>query len=231
MMTKAEKSHFLELVETDKFRAVIQELTDFLPEGHPDRNRILQLGKRERELSDRMEMGTLSKEDIGRVQSRIKGGLRDSVHEIERRPEASTETDVKEEKEVFKLDLSPEPEKIEKEITKGFFGEVAYTGSPTQKEQNITLHKSYGSAYHICREAIRKAGMQMEKGDRDGGRLEASIPGTGTGSFGEKILIWVMPVDGGTTKIHVVVDSQLPTQVFDFGRNKLKLGILCSYIR
>jgi hypothetical protein len=122
-------------------------------------------------------------------------------------------------------------EKKEEEITKGFFGEVDYTGSPSKKDQTIILLKSYGAAYHTCREAIRQAGMQMESGDRDGGRLEASIPGTGTGSFGEKILIWVTPMEGGKTKVYVVVDSQLPTQVFDFGRNKLKLGILCSYIR
>ncbi|SEP56600.1 hypothetical protein [Neolewinella agarilytica] len=230
-MTKDEKSHFLSLIEADDYRAVIDELTAFLPEGHPDRKRIVQLGKRERELSDRIEMGTLSKEDIGRVQNRIKGGLRDSVHEIERRPAIVEEEAPKEEKEVFKLDLSPEPEKKEEEITKGFFGEVEYTGSPSMKDQTIILHKSYGAAYHTCREAIRQAGMQMESGDRDGGRLKASIPGTGTGSFGEKILIWVTPMEGGKTKVYVVVDSQLPTQVFDFGRNKLKLGILCSYIR
>ncbi len=230
-MTKAEKKHFLALIEADDFRSAITELTDFLPVGHPDRNRIIQLGKRERELNDRMEMGTLSKEDIGRVQNRIKGGLRDSVHEIGRRPATEEEAVPKEKKEVFKLDLSPEPEKKEEEITKGFFGEVDYTGSPSKKDQTIILLKSYGAAYHTCREAIRQAGMQMESGDRDGGRLEASIPGTGTGSFGEKILIWVTPMEGGKTKVYVVVDSQLPTQVFDFGRNKLKLGILCSYIR
>jgi len=230
-MTKYEKSHFLSLIDADDFRTAINELTTFLPEGHPDRKRIIQLGKRERELSDRMEMGTLSKEDIGRVQNRIKGGLRDSVREIDQRPARIEEDAPKAEKETFKLDLSPEPEKKKEELTRGFLGKVEYKGSPSMKDKTITLLKSYGAAYHICREAIRQAGMQMESGDRDGGRLEASIPGTGTGGFGEKILIWVTPLEGGKTKVYVVVDSQLPTQVFDFGRNKLKLGILCSFIR
>jgi hypothetical protein len=233
-MDKAAKRYYLALIAAEQTGEAIEQLLEALPAAHPDVARIRQLEKRRRELQERIDLGTLNNEDIARVRARINGGLRDLVRELKPMPTVAESAGDSEEEPAFQLQLH-ETEKDTAPTTdwraKGFFGELAYTGSPTKKEQTVDLRKGYGAAYHTAREAIRKAGMSMVRGDRDGGTLEAEIKATGAGGYGEKILFWLTPTDAATTRIHVVVDSQLPTLAFDFGRHKTKLGILVSYLR
>ncbi len=234
-MTKTEKRALLDLIAAEQLSEVMIKVQEKITTAHPDHARITNLSRRFRELEERMEMGTLSKEDVSRLRSRIGGGLKDIIQEFRPLADLKTEAGEKEaERPTFKLALTEDPsapDQVASVLNLGFFGEINCVGSPTKQETTLTLRKSYGASYHTCREAIRQAGMQMEKGDRDGGLLEASIAGTGVGSYGERILLWVTPLDAATTRVHVVVDSQLPTLAFDFGRNKQKLGILVSYLR
>jgi hypothetical protein len=232
-MNKSEKRQYLSLIAAEQLAETIDKLKKMMAPDHPDLRRVTQLEKRLRELQERVDLGTLNKEDVSRVRSRISGGLGDIVREYKPMPSAEELAAAKQDKPVFKLNLPEEKkEKIEVDLKAiGYHGELDYAGSRTKKEQTINLHKAYGAAFHITREAVKKAGMEMVSGDRDGGRIEAAISATGAGGYGEKILFWLTPIDGGTTRVHVVVDSQLPTLAFDFGRNKTKLGVLVSYIR
>lgn len=232
-MNKSEKRNYLSLIAAEQLTETIDQLKAAIAPDHPDITRITQLEKRLRELGERIDLGTLNKEDISRIRSRIAGGLSDIVREYKSEPSVKEQVPGKQKNSVFKLDL-PEEKKskpTEDIMAIGYFGELDYAGSPTKKEQTVNLRKAYGAAYHTAREAVKKAGMEMISGDRDGGQIEAAISATGAGGHGEKILFWLTPVDGATTRIHVVVDSQLPTLAFDFGRNKTKLGILVSFLR
>lgn len=232
-MHKSEKRQYLSLIAAEKLAETIDKLKEMMAPNHTDLRRVTQLEKRLRELQERVDLGTLNKEDISRIRSRISGGLGDIVREYKPMPTAEEIAAEKKDKPVFKLDLPKEEvKKAEVDLMAiGYHGELDYGGSPTKKEQTVNLRKAYGAAFHIAREAVKKAGMEMISGDRDGGRIEAVISATGAGGYGEKILMWLTPMGGGTTRIHVVVDSQLPTLAFDFGRNKTKLGILVSHIR
>ncbi|TXF91669.1 hypothetical protein FUA23_00355 [Neolewinella aurantiaca] len=232
-MNKSEKRRYLSLIAAEQIDETIDQLKAAIAPDHPEYKRVVQLEKRFRELGERIDLGTLNAEDVSRIRSRISGGLGDIVREYEPKTAAAAPTESKTDKPVFKLDL-PEEKKEKPKLdlkTIGYHGELDYAGSPTKKEQTVNLLKAYGAAYHTAREAVKKAGMEMVSGDRDGGRIEAAIAPTGTGGYGEKILMWLTPLDGSTTRVHVVVDSQLPTLAFDFGRNKTKLGILVSYLR
>lgn len=233
-MTKDDKRALLQLISNERYDDAFDGLLEQLPDDHPATLRTQQLRRRHREFRDRVEMGTLSPQDIARTERRISGGLQDIIREYDPAAEARAAKASSKERD-FVLDLSdddkpapPEPT-VDPEL--GFFGEVEYQGSPTAQSATVTLAKSYGAAYHLCREAVRHAGMDMETGDRAGGRLIAKMAPTGTGSYGEKCLFWVMPVNGRETKVHVVVDSQLPTLSFDFGRHKTKLGQVASFLR
>ena len=232
-MDKTAKQALLRLISNEQLGPAIESLLDQLPDGHPARLRTQQLRRRYAQHQEHVEMGTLNEQDVVRSVRRIAGGLRDVIREYDPEAEARAARAASKERD-FVLDLSedkpPEPEPtVDPEL--GFFGEPDFKGSPTAQSATITLAKSYGASYHLCREAVRHAGMQMESGDRAGGRLEASMAPTGTGSYGEKALFWVMPVNGRETKVHVVVDSQLPTLTFDFGRHKTKLGQVASFLR
>lgn len=233
-MDKALKRQLLAKIATEQYPETIAELLDFMPTEHPAHSRVSQLARRYRELQERIDLGTLSKDDVARVASRIGGGLRDVVQEYRPLAELTGEASASEES-TFKLELA-ETEAATAPVgddwkAKGFFGVIDYGGSPTKQGRTLEVHKSYGATYHTAREAIRKAGMEMVKGDRDGGTLTAELAPSGGGGYGEKILLWVTPLAPGKTQVHVVVDSQLPTLAIDFGRNKTKLGILCSYLR
>lgn len=233
-MEKAAKRHYLALIAAEQIGDTIEQLLDVLPPVHPDVPRIRQLEKRRRELQERIDLGTLNQEDVTRVRSRISGGLRDIVRELKPLPAAPESTAAPTSEPAFQLSL-PDSQIASTPASdwraKGFFADLAYAGSPTAQARTLDLQKGYGAAYHTAREAIKKAGMAMVRGDRDGGTLEAEIQATGAGGYGEKIHLWLTPISAATTRIHVVVDSQLPTLAFDFGRHKTKLGILLSYLR
>jgi len=91
--------------------------------------------------------------------------------------------------------------------------------------------KSYGASYHIAVQAIRKCGMNMEKGDRAGGRIHATATGNTMSRFGEVIYLWITPLERARTRIHVVVDSANPETVFDLGRHQQKLTALLHQLR
>jgi hypothetical protein len=230
-MTKPEKRILLHLIAEEQLTEMIEQLKGMVPEAHPDLQRINQLASRLRELEERIDMGTLSNEDIGRVRSRISGGLRDVVQEL--KPMAELNEEVEKDKPTFKLDLAPAAKAAPAEPLEimGFKGEVVYKGSPSKKERSIELVKGYGAAYHILLQGIKKAGMTMEKGDRAGGRMTASTAGISSNSFGEIIEVWLKPENKGRTWVHVVVDSASPATTFDFGRHDSKLNLLFSYLR
>ena len=93
------------------------------------------------------------------------------------------------------------------------------------------LTKSYGAAFHASVQAIRKCGMEMIRGDRAGGTIEATTPGNTVSRFGEVIFLWLTPEPGGKTKVHLIVDSANPDTVFDLGRNQHKLQALTHQLR
>ncbi|WP_020568020.1 hypothetical protein [Neolewinella persica] len=230
-MTKPEKRVLLNLIAEDQLNETITQLIAAVPEQHPDLKRINQLAIRLREMEERIDMGTLSNEDIGRVRSRIAGGLKDVIQEL--KPMAKHEKSTDDDKPVFKLNLTTteeDPSSAPKVIL-GFDGDIQYKGSPSKKERSIELVKGYGAAYHQVLQGIKKAGMTMEKADRAGGRLSASMPGTSSNKFGEVVEVWLKPERNGRTWVHVVVDSALPTTAFDFGRHESKLNLLFSYLR
>jgi hypothetical protein len=228
-MNKSEKQNLLSLISAENLPEAIAELKKLVAPDHPDLSRVTQLEKRLRELSERIDLGTLNKEDIARIRSRITGGLRDVVQEY--KPQVKTEAVSKEAKSTFKLELRPEEEEKPKpQEEMGFRGELEYVGSPSKKERNIELLKTYGAAFHQVTQALKKAGMTMEKADRSGGRISATLPPTSSGKFGEVIEVWVKPTVRGRTKVHVVVDSASPTTMMDFGRHASKLNLLFSYL-
>jgi hypothetical protein len=230
-MTKSEKRHFLALIAEEQLNEAIEQLKARVPEQHPDLKRINQLANRLRELEERIDMGTLSNEDVGRVRSRISGGLRDVIQEL--KPMSEHHLVAEKDKPVFKLNLNPEGDESPAApvVIMGFDGEVKYEGSPSKKERSIELVKGYGAAYHQLLQGIKKAGMTMEKADRAGGRMTATMPGTSSSKFGEIVEVWLKPERNGRTWVHVVVDSASPTTTFDFGRHDSKLNLLFSYLR
>lgn len=234
-MTKAERTAYRQQIDAGELSAALDSLLDRVAQDHPDRNRLEQLGKRLQELNERTALGTLNPDDIARVRQRIAGGLRDVVQDYKTLAEHRAAPPTEASAPSFTLDLTetepPAPAAAPDWNERGYFGELDYAGSPTKQERTVVLHKSYGAAYHTAREAVRKAGFEMVRGDRDHGTLEAALAPTGTGGYGEKILLFVTPVAPGTTRVHAVVDSQLPTLAFDFGRHKTKLGVLASHLR
>lgn len=232
-MDKQLKSELLDLLQQKDLSAVTVQLLEFLPEQHPAWGRTQQLEKRLRELEERSAMGTLSPEDIDRVQARISGGLREIV--LDYKPyTAPAPAPPKPSEKSFSLNLDPEPRAEAPEAAPellGFQGEVAYSGSPSSKEEVIVLQKSYGASYHIAVQAIRKCGMDMVSGDRAGGKIHATAKGNSMARFGENIYLWVTTLERARTRIHVVVDSANVETVFDFGRHQQKLSALLHQIR
>lgn len=228
-MNKTEKRNLLSLISAEKLAETIDQLKEIIPPGHPALSRISQLEKRLRELGERIDLGTLNKEDISRIRSRISGGLRDIVQEY--KPQSKPATATTQPAETFKLSLaSPEETTPEPQEEMGFWGEMDYKGSPSKKERSIELLKTYGAAFHHVTQALKKAGMTMEKADRASGRLSASLPPTSSAKFGEVIEVWIKPTVRGRTWIYVVVDSASPTTMMDFGRHASKLNLLFSYL-
>ena len=229
-MNKSEKRHLLSLIASEELTDAIDQLKQLVVPDHPDLKRIGQLEKRLRELGERTDLGTLNKEDISRIRSRISGGLRDVVQD--HKPHVKAEAPQKAAPiKTFRLDSLPKEAPAAKATEEmGFSGEVNYKGSPSKKERSIELVKAYGAAYHQVTQALKKAGMTMDRADRAGGRLTASIPPTSSGKFGEIIEVWIKPTVRGRTWVHVVVDSASPTTLMDFGRHASKLNLLFSYL-
>lgn len=232
-MNKALKTTLLDLLSRKELAPAVEQLLAFLPEDHSSVRRTRQLEKRLRELEGRMEMGTLSPEDIDRVQARIGGGLREIILDYKPDPAPASAPTKDQPQESFTLNLQPEalPEKEAPVAEIGFFGTVEYAGSPSKKEETITLSKSYGASYHIAVQAIRKSGMEMVSGDRAGGRIYATSAGNSMARLGEIIHLWITPLDRARTRIHVVVDSADPGMAFDLGRHKQKLTGLLHQLR
>lgn len=228
-MEKSEKRQLLDLLAAEHIQETVDLLKEKIPASHPDLGRTTQLEKRLRELNERIDLGTLNKDDVARISARITGGLRDIIQEHQPRAEAPAE-EPKLEK-TFKLELEPTEAAVpEPPEEMGFRGEIEYAGSPSKKERSIELVKTYGAAYHQVTQAIKKAGMTMEKADRAGGRISASLPPTSSGKFGEIIEVWIKPTVRGRTWVYVVVDSASPTTLMDFGRHASKLNLLFSYL-
>ncbi len=230
-MDKELKGSLLSLLEEQAIAETIAALDQAIAERHPAKRRTTQLAKRFKELTGRKEQGTLSPADIDRVNRRITGGLREIILDYKAMPvveEKQSEPQVS-----FTLDLAKEqPEKEAADAgPTGFKGAPEYQGSPSKKSETLTLNKSYGAAFHVSVQAIRKCGMEMIKGDRAKGTIEATAPGNTVARFGEIIFLWLTALPGGKTKVFVVVDSANPETVFDLGRNQQKLQALTHQIR
>jgi hypothetical protein len=227
-MKKPEKRQYLDQIAAEQLPEVVEQLLGAIPAPHPAYKRVSDLAGRLRELNERIAMGTLSKEDVGRVRARIGGGLRDVVQEYKPMP---VEADKEVKQETFQLNLKPvETAPVSPTEDMGFRGEVVYQGSPSKKTRSIELVKGYGAAFHQVTQAIRKAGMTMESADRAGGRLSASLSPTSSAKFGEVVEVWVKPSKNGRTWVEVVVDSASPTTMMDFGRHASKLNLIFSYL-
>jgi hypothetical protein len=138
-MNKSEKRNYLSLIAAEQLTEAIDQLKAAIAPNHPDISRITQLEKRLRELGERIDLGTLNKEDISRIRSRIAGGLSDIVREYKPKPSVKEQVPGKQKNSVFKLDL-PEEKKskpTEDIMAIGYFGELDYAGSPTKKEQTV----------------------------------------------------------------------------------------------
>lgn len=114
---------------------------------------------------------------------------------------------------------------------KGFFGVVDYTGSPSAKEGTLNVAKSYGATFHRCLQALKSLNVNVEKSDRDGGRISGATAGNSHAKFGECVLLWLSPQPRGNTFVTVIVDSNLKTTVFDLGRHQALLDKLSHKIQ
>lgn len=232
-MSPTLKKDTLAFLVNDQLSEAIDLLQAELTEYPRDLRRVANLQKRLREMEGRVEQGTLAKEEVKRLRERIGGGLRDIVLNLAKEPpNPAPETKPAESSTfVFKAREKEVKEEPVAAPNLGFFGDVVYKGSPSKKEASLTLHKSYGASFHTAVQAIRNCGMEMQSGDREGGRIHATATGNTMARFGEDIHLWISPVDRGTTKLHVIVDSANPETVFDLGRNKQKLEALLHQIR
>lgn len=230
-MDKEVKTSLLAQLEEQSIQAVCSALEVHVDESHPASKRVGQLARRFKELTGRIEQGTLSPADVDRIKRRIIGGLREII--LDYRPVAIKPEEEVVKSETFTLDIRQEEKAvpIKDPVAIGFHDQVEYVGSPSKKEESLTLDKSYGAAFHVSVQAIRKCGMEMIKGDREGGRIEATAPGNTVARFGEVIYLWLTPLAGGKTKVHIVVDSANPDTVFDLGRNQQKLQALTHQLR
>jgi type II secretory pathway pseudopilin PulG len=248
-MDKKLKRELFDLIADDKLDEAIERLQDALPMDHPAFMQVIKLARRFRELERNTQDAIIALDDASLAKNQISHSLIGILQGVEgrtpapegpkptapakeepapapRRPKGDpTTTTPKEEAATFSTASAASAGDI------GFFGEVTYGGSPSKKETVIELRHGYGKTYQMCLEATKQAGFNMETADRNGGQLFASSPANFITSFGEKLLFFITPIDRTRTRIHVIVDAQLPTTVFDWGRNKNKLNAVLSHLR
>ena len=234
-MDHATRTEILDLLQGLQLAEAHERLRTVTAEEHPLAKRLDQLGRHLRQLEDRRSMGTLSPADLERGQRRIAGGLREIILDHAKAPAVRPSPEPAPAP-AINLDLRPNADPTGKESEPvfqplGFLGEVTYQGSPSKKSETLVLAKSYGATYHAAVQAVRKCGMTMESGDREGGRIHATTTGNTVARFGENIYLWITGLGRARTRVHVIVDSANPDTVFDLGRHQQKLSALLHQLR
>lgn len=250
-MDKQLKRELFDLIADDKLDEAIEKLQDTLPMDHPSFMQVIKLARRFRELERNTQDAIIALDDASLAKNQISHSLIGILQGVEnRRTDSSAATPAPQAQEnpapaqrrppPTAADPSDDAAETEPNFSTasaaaegklGFFGDVTYGGSPSKKETVIELRHGYGKTYQMCLEATKQAGFKMETADRTGGQLTASSPANFITSFGEKLLFFLTPVDRARTRIHIIVDAQLPTTVFDWGRNKNKLNAVLSHLR
>ncbi len=239
-MDKQLKRQLYDLVADDQVDEAIELLQDKLSIDHPSYLRLIKLARRYRELDDQSMDAIIAHEDAKLAKNQIADTLLHIVQTVDRPPveEPRTSPSLAPEstpKSVVHPKLPPKQSvpddpPVNPSGKEGFTGPVRYSGSPSMKEQTLTVAYGYGEAWNRCLEAISANGMSLDAKDRAKGTVQASTTGNFITSFGERILIYLTPVDEHSTRIHLIVDSVLKTIVFDWGRNNNKLNLLVNHL-
>ena len=243
MNLKDLKKQTLAFLAAEEPERALHLLQTELPAEHPSRRRVENLLRRSEELNGRIRQGTLREGEIRRIRAKIDGGVKDIAYEIEHQRDTAEEEG---EKFVFRFrDLegnnaaldgvsapaSEDPPPAPAAAPKGFVGEVDFVGSPSKKIGSLTVPKGYGATYHAATQALRKTGCTVEKGDREGGLIEAAAPGNSAARFGEIVRVYVAREERGRTEVTVIVDSANPDTLIDFGRHQQKLDAILHQLR
>lgn len=233
-MDKKLKRELYDLVADDQVDAAIELLQNKLSIDHPSYLRLIKLARRYRELDDQSMDAIIAHEDAKLAKNQIADTLLHIVQTVDRPPiEAETPPPTVPESTSNNDAAQPTPKgPLHKPASgeEGFSGNITYSGSPSMKEQKITLAHDYGTTWSRCINAVSAAEMSLDFNNRAAGRIEASTSGNFITSFGERVLLFVTPVDDRRTSVHIIVDSVLKTMVMDWGRNNNKLNLLVSHL-
>lgn len=235
-MDKKLKRQLYDLVADDQVDEAIDLLQDKLSIDHPSYLRLIKLARRFRELDDQSMDAIIAQEDAKLAKNQIADTLLHIVQTMDRPPidEVSAPPPpkvlTKEEPAPSPAPKHKEPSRAKSNTKQGFFGTVQYAGSPSMKQQLLTISVGYDEAWTRCLAAISAEGMSLDAHERSKGSIEASTTGNFITSFGERILIFVTPVSEQETRLHLIVDSVLKTMVMDWGRNNNKLNSLVSHL-
>ena len=235
-MDKKLKRQLYDLVADDQVDEAIDLLQDKLSIDHPSYLRLIKLARRFRELDDQSMDAIIAQEDAKLAKNQIADTLLHIVQTMDRPPleevpqAPEPKATIQEEPRAVHS-AKPKDDLRAKGATKqGFFGTVQYSGSPSMKQQTLTISVGYEEAWSRCLGAISAEGMSLDAYERSRGSIEASTTGNFITSFGERILIFVTPVSEQETRLHLIVDSVLKTMVMDWGRNNNKLNSLLSHL-
>ncbi|SEP56617.1 hypothetical protein [Neolewinella agarilytica] len=236
-MDKKLKRQLYDLVADDQVDDAIELLQDKLSIDHPSYLRLIKLARRFRELDDQSMDAIIAQEDAKLAKNQIADTLLHIVQTMDRPPIEEVPVTPPPPKVSVKEEATPSPPpkpadafRSKPGSREGFFGTVQYRGSMSMKEKKITLATRYEEAWNRCLGAISAAGMSLDAQDRANGSIEASTSGNFITSFGERVLIFVTPVNDQQTSVHIIVDSVLKTMVVDWGRNNNKLNLLVSHL-
>jgi len=206
-------------------------LQDTLAVDHPEYMRIILLARRVRELERQRENATIALDEASLARNQISESLLGILQDLRQAPSSAPLPDHSVKQAETQAPPPPKPASAGPDGPAGFFGELDYSGAPCMKEQTIVLEKPYTAAYAASLAALGAVGLPVGYDNQAAGRIEATIPGNMITSFGEKALLWLTPIGNDRTRVHVVVDSVLPTMVLDWGRCKNKLAAILSNLR
>lgn len=236
MELKNLKRETLRRLKNEGLDLALAHLRTELDPDHPSYPRVQRLWEQNTRLAERIRQGTVREADIRREEGRIGGAIQDIAYELEEKAKEAEAS--KKKKFVFKFrdlegnnaaeDGKEEPRQV---VSFGYRGEPDYPAGMAAKRADMQLLKSYKAAYHAVIQGLKAADVDIEKGDREGGRVAGEIKPTGSARFGERIVVYLRPEQRGTTDVTVIVDSQDPKAVFDLGRNQQKLTLIQRAIR
>lgn len=236
-MDKKLKRQLYDLVADDQVDEAIELLQEKLSIDHPSYLRLIKLARRFRELDDQSMDAIIAQEDAKLAKNQIADTLLHIVQTMDRPPIEEVPSPPPPPKVAAKEEPAPSPApkptgsfREEASPEEGFFGTVQYSGSMSMKERTVTMATGYGDALNRCLGATAASDMSLNAQDRAKGRIEASTSGNFITSFGERVLIFVTPINDQQTSVHLILDFVLKTMVMDWGRNNNKLNSLVSHL-